>query len=290
MNIKPTTSSNLRIEGGLQKKGIFKKSNSDQCLITIITVVYNNVGVIESTINNLLSQTYANVEYIVVDGGSIDGTLDVICSYEDKIDYFISEKDHGIYDAMNKALNKATGEWVYFLNCGDVFYDDNVLSLVNEHLSGDEPIVHFNCSVKDNEGNEVNVRRFPSLPEHLRKWPCVQHQSVFCRRSILKELGGFDISLKLLADYDFFVRAYLRGASFKTFPEFKISVYNSEGVSADPTNISLLRREVKTIQLNNFGKFNCSLQIQLYFKTLIVKLPFSNFLERFIRGVFFVKR
>ena len=96
-------------------------------LISIITVSYNAVKTIEDTINSVLNQTYPNIEYIIIDGGSTDGTLDVIKKYQDKITYWVSEPDKGIYDAMNKGALKATGVWLHFMNAGDTFYDEQVL-------------------------------------------------------------------------------------------------------------------------------------------------------------------
>ena len=96
--------------------------------ISIVTVCYNAVAVIEKTIQSVLSQTYRNIEYIVIDGASTDGTIDVLKKYQTKISCFISEPDEGIYDAMNKGLKIATGEWICFMNAGDFFYDTEVLN------------------------------------------------------------------------------------------------------------------------------------------------------------------
>src|SRR5438105_14705 len=100
--------------------------------ISIITVVYNNVANIEVTILSILNQTYKNIEYIVIDGGSTDGTLDVIKKYKDKISFWVSEKDNGIYDAMNKGIKVATGEWINFINSGDSYFDNDVLEKIME--------------------------------------------------------------------------------------------------------------------------------------------------------------
>ena len=98
--------------------------------ISIITISYNAVKDIENTILSVLNQTYPNIEYIIIDGGSTDGTLDIIKKYQDKITYWVSEPDKGIYDAMNKGTLKATGEWLNFMNAGDTFYNEQVLENV----------------------------------------------------------------------------------------------------------------------------------------------------------------
>lgn len=102
----------------------------DNISITIITVVYNDKEGLERTVNSVLSQTYKSLEYIIVDGGSTDGTLDVIRKYEDKINKWISEPDHGIYDAMNKGIRMASGKWLNFMNAGDVFANDDIIRSV----------------------------------------------------------------------------------------------------------------------------------------------------------------
>ena len=103
-------------EGGLRSKGYFKKNGEKTLLVTVVTVVFNDAEHIEETINSVINQTYDNVEYLVIDGGSTDGTLDILGKYDDQIDYWVSESDKGIYDAMNKGIDLATGEWLNFMN------------------------------------------------------------------------------------------------------------------------------------------------------------------------------
>ena len=103
---------------------LFKETDT---LISIVTVSYNAVLTIEQTILSVINQTYPNVEYIIIDGGSTDGTVDIIKKYEDKIAYWVSEPDKGIYDAMNKGVVVATGEWINFMNAGDIFTDGDVI-------------------------------------------------------------------------------------------------------------------------------------------------------------------
>ena len=103
---------------------------SDLPLISVVTVVFNGVDMLEQTIRSIVSQTYPNVEFIVIDGGSTDGTIDLIKKYEHKISYWTSEKDGGIYDAMNKGTAVATGEWIGFMNAGDSYFDETVLAKI----------------------------------------------------------------------------------------------------------------------------------------------------------------
>ena len=120
-------------EGGLRTKGDYKKSYHGRPLISIITVVFNNERYLEDTIMSVLNQSYDNVEYVIIDGGSSDGTLDIIRKYEDEIDYWVSEEDSGIYDAMNKGIDLVMGDWVNFLNSSDTI-EKNAYTLVLDCL------------------------------------------------------------------------------------------------------------------------------------------------------------
>ena len=110
--------------------------------ITVVTVCYNAVKEIEKTIQSVISQTYDNVEYIIVDGGSTDGTLDIIRKYSSRITRWVSEPDKGIFDAMNKSAHMATGEYINFMNAGDLFFDEKVLSDIFAGRSYDEDVLY----------------------------------------------------------------------------------------------------------------------------------------------------
>ena len=112
--------------GGRRLKGIVRDGTPDRPLVSIVTVVYNGAATIERTIASVLGQSYPNIEYIIVDGGSTDGTLDILRAHEDRVDLWVSERDGGIYDAMNKGVALCTGEWVGLINADDWYVDDAV--------------------------------------------------------------------------------------------------------------------------------------------------------------------
>ena len=257
---------------------------------SIITVVYNDVSNIEKTILSVINQTSANYEYIVVDGGSNDGTLEIIMSFEDKIDLIISEPDKGLYDAMNKGFNLAQGKWVYYLNSNDMLENDRALQNVEALLDETMDVVHLNCRVVENNGNEINVRSYPKSIEEIAKWPCVQHQSVMTKHSVLAEQNGFSLEYKILSDYDFFLKLFVQKKKFSFHQNFYISIFNFGGISADKNNIKTVQRELRQIQRANLGSFSIIMQLQLTFKRVLVLFPFSPFIMQMLRGILLAKR
>lgn len=176
-------------EGGLRTKGYFKKSYNNKSLISIITVVFNGAKELEQTIQSVINQTYNNVEYIIIDGGSHDGTLDIIKKYKDQIDYWVSEKDNGIYDAMNKGIDLASGEWINFMNAGDVFYDENVLEKIHVELKNEFTVV----------SGQVSIYYENEFIENYGSMKIIPHQAAFFKSLYMKTLK-FDLEYKILAD------------------------------------------------------------------------------------------
>ena len=182
--------------------------------VTIITVCYNAVKVIEDTIKSVVNQTYPEKEYIIIDGGSVDGTVDIIKQYYGQIDYWISESDKGIYDAMNKGILKATGDYINFMNAGDSFYSDTVLqsffSLIDTKTDiayGDTMMVY----------NVASVLRKPDPLEGVLSHMVFGHQSTFIKAAYHKS-HLFDLSYRSSGDYHFFYNSYVNGAKFQYIP------------------------------------------------------------------------
>lgn len=166
---------------------------------SIVTVSYNAVATIESTILSVINQTYSNVEYIIIDGGSTDGTVDIIKKYQDKISYWISEPDQGIYDAMNKGLKIASGEWINFMNSGDSFVHTEVLeNLQLEQYDRRIVALYGDTIYVRPRGEELLKSRLPNFL--LRNMP-TSHQSFFVRTENAKMIG-FDVKYKYDADYN----------------------------------------------------------------------------------------
>lgn len=177
--------------------------------VSVITVVYNGCKHLEQTINSVLKQGYQNIEYIIIDGGSTDGTIDIIRKYEDKLSYWVSEPDFGIYDAMNKGIKKATGDLIGIINSDDWYEPDAIENVVNEY----ENMTVIYGLVKYILNGEA-IKIYAPYP-HLIFQEMIPHPTCFIPREIYELYGVFDISYKSCADYQFILRLFFSEVKFK---------------------------------------------------------------------------
>ncbi|MFI5158285.1 MAG: glycosyltransferase family 2 protein [Sphingobacteriales bacterium] len=176
-------------------------------ILSVITIVYNNVKDIERTMLSVLDQTYPSIEYIVVDGLSNDGTLGIIMKYESRISKFTSEKDEGIYDAMNKGLALATGDYVIFMNSGDEFYDADTVAAV--FASADDADIYYGeTEMIDSVGQSLGQRRHKAPKQFTWRGfnlgMSISHQAIYIKRSLIEP---YDRRYQLSADIDWIIRA-----------------------------------------------------------------------------------
>ncbi len=171
---------------------------------TIITVTYNAGVVLERTIQSIIAQKYENIEYIIVDGCSSDNTIEIIKEYEKYIDKWISEKDSGLYDAMNKGISLASGDWLFFMNAGDVFYCDSTLqTFFNNNKTDDYDIIYGDNFIVNSDFKPVRYFKSGVLNRNtIRKGMPVSHQSIFVR---LEKCPLYDVKLKLKAEYNWLI-------------------------------------------------------------------------------------
>ena len=209
--------------------------------ISIITITYNSERHLSQTIASVVSQTFADREFIVVDGASTDGTLDILNRQHRHIDRFVSEPDRGIADAMNKGLRLADGDYALFLHSDDYLLDPDSLAKVAPYLDeGPQPIVAFRLFY-ETENGERELPRYPRLNWRINFKMSLDHQAVFCRTSLLRDLGGFDPTLSIAMDYDFFLRAYRKGIRGVTH-DLPIAVMRKTGISSRLDRETLLVR------------------------------------------------
>lgn len=257
-------------EGGLRKQNYFKKNSDGKPLITVVTVVYNGEQFLEETILSVINQTYDNVEYIVIDGGSTDGTLDIIKKYEHAIDYWVSEKDKGIYDAMNKGIDLATGEWINFMNGGDSFYSNNsLISVFEEKKFNGVDIIYGNHQVLYPTGR----KRFVKAGSVEKFWRGSQfcHQSSFVRLPYHKS-NKFNPYTKIVADFEFFYNAWKLGVKFQYVDVF-IARFEAGGVSD--------RKRIESI-LGFWIVVDKTLKNNFYYSFLIIKESLKEQVKRFV--------
>lgn len=228
--------------------------DANKSLISVITVVYNNVKGIKVTIQSIISQSYKNIEFIVIDGNSRDGTIEVINNYKDKISKFISEPDKGIYDAMNKGIDLASGDYIIFMNSGDKFYDNNVLSVIFQNKENSDVIYGNHCQDFGTYKTTVKAKH-PSVKESMP----FCHQSVFVKSAILKK-NKFNLLYKICSDRDLFIKIFNQKPTYKYF-DTNISIIEAFGTS-NQNRIATLKEMKKIYISNNIQKgvfFNLSL-------------------------------
>lgn len=183
-------------------------------VISVITATYNSETTIRDTIESILNQTYKDIEYWVIDGGSKDGTMDIVRSYEEVFDgrlHWISEPDHGIYDAMNKGIERATGDVVGILNSDDFFTSNDVLTVVAETFTKDVEIdalygdIHF--AKPDNLKKCVRYYSSKMFTPRLMRWGYMPaHPSFYCKKSVFDKYGLYSLDYKICSDFDMMVR------------------------------------------------------------------------------------
>ena len=181
--------------------------------ISIITVVYNNEKTIQDAMQSVLGQTYKNIEYVIIDGSSKDNTVNLIKEYKDQLGHFVSEKDNGLYDAMNKGIQACTGDVIGILNSDDLYQDSQVIAAVMEEFKNDKvlDIVYGDLVyVKSNDTNTI-VRNWKSKEYYKRFFENANvppHPALFVRSKVYKEAGLFDLQFKLAADYELMLRMF----------------------------------------------------------------------------------
>jgi len=199
-------------EGGVSQTYIKKFMTKGSPLISVITVAFNGAATVEKAIRSVIEQTYSNIEYIVVDGGSSDGTLDIIHKYEEKIDYWISEKDAGIYDAMNKGVQLSAGDMVAFLNADDFYKDPGVLARVAKVMQAEQldalygDVEFFRHGNQDDVVRRYNSGRFTAGRLGWGWMPA--HPAMFLRRALFERYGLFRTDYRIAGDFEFIARVF----------------------------------------------------------------------------------
>ncbi|WP_150466454.1 glycosyltransferase family 2 protein [Francisella sp. SYW-9] len=205
---------NKRKRGWLRLQNIQKQSQEKEPLITVITVVYNGENHLEETIQSVINQTYKHVEYIIIDGGSTDSTLDIIKKYESQVDYWISEPDGGIYDAMNKGISLANGDVIGLINSDDWYEVDTVEKVVHEYIASDKQTIFYGYLRIVPDSKKSFILNQSKNLKLLKKGMILDHPTIFVPKKIYIKYGLFSIDYKIVSDWDLMLRFYLLGVTF----------------------------------------------------------------------------
>lgn len=237
--------------------------------ISIVTIVLNDKNNIERTIQSVLAQDI-EFEYVIIDGGSTDDTLDVIEKYKDKINILVSEPDTGIYNAMNKAIDLVNGEWVCFMNSGDMFFDSNVLKKILPNLDDNVDIVYG-----DQEVRYISKSKILKADKNIKdiwKGMVFSHQSCFVKKDILKQYRFNELN-RITADYELFNILYKVNKRFKYIPMIVASV--STGGVSDIKRIDSIVSRWNIID-KNFG-------LNIYYLKLIILEMIKSYIKKILR-------
>ncbi len=250
-----------------------------QPLVSIITVVFNAAEVLEKTIKSVLDQSYTNIEYIIIDGGSKDGTVDIIKKYEKDIAYWVSEPDKGIYYAMNKGIDRATGEWINFMNAGDWFYNRESVAAVfgGRELNGYD-IVYGNTEKRRAENSLIYI---PGDASNFYKRLMI-HQSTFSRAELNRKYK-FDTSYRVSADFDFMFKVFFYKHK-ALHVDVIVSSFDLVGFSHHNRYIGF-KEDIK-IALSHKGNFWLSLRVCLFYIYIIAIGRIIDFLKRYFPTVY----
>lgn len=203
--------------------------------ISVVTINFNHKEGLEKTIKSTVSQSYENLEYIVIDGASSDGSKEVIENYADSIVYWVSEPDGGIYDAMNKGALAATGEWINFMNSGDIFASNEVIRLIGKQISEEIDLI-YGHAVGIQE-NEERIFRKAGNPADIWKSGQLRHNALFARTALVQAHPfSTDAQMKVVADFDFMYKMFALNKQYKTVDK-TVMEFEIDGVSSQRSRI-----------------------------------------------------
>lgn len=281
---------NFKKYGGLRAEGWKKESTESEPVVSIITVVRNDVANIEKTILSVLNQTYNNVEYIIIDGDSTDGTLDVIKKYEKYFDLWVSEPDNGLYYAWNKGVDMVTGKWVEILNCDDYFYNNTVLADIFAGKKINADGVYGNAVAYVN-GRMALIEAHEDVKEKAWQGMRLIFETLFVKAEIIKKFK-FDTRYRVSADGDFVLKCVSGGYKFK---KTNVVVFETPAQGFSGTHWLIARKENWLISRKYYPGLKTDLfnlqglvyfVVFRFFKQILSAIGIYNFLKKYYRRWF----
>lgn len=229
--------------------------HNSQPLITVIIAVFNGSTTIQQCIDSVVQQTYQNIQLIIIDGGSTDGTVDCLKLNNTKISYWVSEKDSGVYNAWNKGLEKSEGDWVCFLGADDFFWSREALSQVGDKLKNIPPdirLAYTQIMLLSVKGEAMFVAGEPwnQARKYFLKGKCLSHQGVMHRRSLFEQNGKFDESFRIGGDYELMLRE-LKKVEAVFIPDIIVAGMRQGGLSSNPFSSIEAMRDIRRAQIKH---------------------------------------
>jgi len=240
-------------------------------LVSVIVVCYNeDKANIQKTLDSIISQTYEEIELIVIDGGSNKETIEAFNQYKTYINFFQSEPDNGIFDGMNKGVLKANGKWISFMNIGDFFFEPSSLTKLLKQAKGQTDIIY---------GDKMtNKNTIDKPPKKINKYVLfssgICHQTMLIKRCLFEQVGYFDLTLTLGADPDWNIRAFQFGAVFQYVP-ITVCFYKGNGASENYLLRRKFQKKLVKQRFTNFERFTFS--IRFFMKKIIMRIITLNF-------------
>lgn len=251
--------------------------------LSIITVNLNNKNGLAKTAKSIVEQTYTDYEWIIIDGGSTDGSAEVIKEYAaktDKLVYWCSEKDGGIFQGMNKGIEKASGEYCWFLNSGDWVYRNTTLEEVFS-FDFDEGVVYGDLIWKDGDNEKYHIAKKKNIHKKsywIKFWKSLPHPSSFIKRDLINKIGGYRTELTIMADKTLFMDAIFSFGTVCRYIPVCFSVFMADGISNHPSSVEKIKRQTYLSNKLVFPKMYC-----FYNSYTFLSYHYHNFRNRLRR-------
>lgn len=262
--------------------------------ISIITINFNNLDGLKRTFHSVMGQSYKSLEYIVIDGNSDDGSKEFLFENADKLNFWVSEPDCGIYHAMNKGIKASNGDYLFFLNSGDYFYSDYVLENISSYLGKADHICGRMFWQNDNDIlQEYHYQNVIPNFEYFFNYT-IPHQAVFSKRALFYEYNFFDEDLRICADWKFLILTIMKYNCSYVYIDVKVSIRSRGGVSTIPENFTLMESEREKVLQQFFSNhFHSYIDLKKYrslksskFMSLLQKFGFFRYLPFYISIIF----
>ncbi|MBU1033819.1 glycosyltransferase [Patescibacteria group bacterium] len=240
---------------------------------SIIVITFNSEKTLEKSLNSLFIQTFTNWELIAIDGSSSDSTLKILNKYRNRINYFVSEKDSGIYDAMNKGAAASTGQFLFFLNSDDEFFDNKVLEDVFKQINDDVDLLSAIVTKVYKKHQIIKKNRLTK--ENLKKGLMPPHQSMFIKKTLFGEVGGYNENYKSSGDFELCCKLFEHSPKYK-YIDRQIAFFNHGGMSSDKR---IAYFETFWIINNYFGRYFATI---FYIKKIILEQGLKKIIKHLI--------